>query len=470
MAIHEAMEQQTISISKAGINATLNARTSILAAANPLGGRYDKSKKLKHNLALPAPILSRFDLVHVMIDEPDDYRDHMLARHIVSLHRMKEKAIEVDFTLEQLQRYIRYSRCIKPQMTPEAQREIVDAYVKLRRGDAQPGSTTSYRITVRQLEALVRLSEALARLYCRAKILPKHVREARRLLSESIIAVEARDVTLEEDDDEIDEDADKGPILPSTMRASIAKEERKMENEREEVRRRSDAGQPAETNREREDREEREELAWERRTDDTDAGVSGGGVGEDDDGMVRDNNAAPSSQQPAGVVASTQIIAQENIPPTAGKKPKKKITISSEKYQSVKKMIRNHIRAKEFENPEQDTLGVKQRDIVEWYMEEFANNEADATETEDLTKELKLLKMIINKMINENTLIVIQEAPEPADEGDVPMLPDAGEGDVDDEDTALALQAAEEQKKKPKKKKPDLMERILGLDPNYPHE
>ena len=468
VAIHEAMEQQTISISKAGINATLNARTSILAAANPLGGRYDKSKNLKHNLALPAPILSRFDLVHVMIDEPDDYRDHMLARHIVSLHRMKEKAIEVDFTLEQLQRYIRYSRCIKPQMTPEAQREIVDAYVKLRRGDAQPGSTTSYRITVRQLEALVRLSEALARLYCRAKILPKHVREARRLLSESIIAVEARDVTLEEDDDEIDEDADKGPILPSAMRAAIAKEERKMENEREEVRRRSDAGLPAETNREREEREEREELAWERRADDTDAGVSGGGGGEDDDGMVRDNNAAPSSQQPAGVVASTQIIAQENIPPTDGKKPKKKITITSEKYQSVKKKIVNHIRAKELENPDQDTLGVKQRDIVEWYTEEFANNEDDATEMEKLMHELKVLKMIINKMINENTLIVIQEAPEPADEGDVPMLPDAGEGDVDAEETALAL--TEEQKKKPKRKKPDLMERILGLNPNYAHE
>ena len=85
-------------------------------------------------------------------------------------------------------------------------------------------------------------------------------------------------------------------------------------------------------------------------------------------------------------------------------------------------------------------------------------------------RELKVFKMIINKMINENTLIVIQEAPEPADEGDVPMLPDAGEGDVDAEDTALALQAAEEQKKKPKKKKPDLMERILGLNPNFAHE
>ena len=170
------------------------------------------------------------------------------------------------------------------------------------------------------------------------------------------------------------------------------------------------------------------------------------------------------------MVASTQIIAQENIPPTARKKQKKTTTITSVKYQSVKNMIVDHIHKKELDNPEQDTLGVKQRDIVEWYMEEFANNEDDATETENLTDELKLLKMIINKMINENTLIVIQEAPEPADEGDVPMLPDAGEGDVDDEDTALALQAAEEQKKKRKRKKPDLMERILGINPNFAHE
>ena len=82
-------------------------------------------------------------------------------------------------------------------------------------------------------------------------------------------------------------------------------------------------------------------------------------VGEDDDGMVRDNNAAPSSQQPAGVVASTQIIAQENIPPTAGKKPKKKITISSEEYQSVKNMIVNHIIAKEHRKPRSRYIGRK---------------------------------------------------------------------------------------------------------------
>jgi DNA replication licensing factor MCM6 len=122
VAIHEAMEQQTISIAKAGINATLNARTSILAAANPNGGRYDRSKKLKHNLSLPPAILSRFDLVHVMIDEPDEFHDYNLARHIVALHQHREQAIHVDYNLQQLQRYIRYARTIRPKMTPEAGR------------------------------------------------------------------------------------------------------------------------------------------------------------------------------------------------------------------------------------------------------------------------------------------------------------------------------------------------------------
>ncbi len=80
VAIHEAMEQQTISIAKAGIQATLNARTSILAAANPIGGRYDKSKTLRSNLNMSAPIMSRFDLFFIVLDECDEQTDHNIAR------------------------------------------------------------------------------------------------------------------------------------------------------------------------------------------------------------------------------------------------------------------------------------------------------------------------------------------------------------------------------------------------------
>ncbi|OAY77819.1 DNA replication licensing factor MCM6, partial [Ananas comosus] len=104
VAIHEAMEQQTISITKAGIQATLNARTAILAAANPTGGRYDKTKPLKYNVALPPAILSRFDLVYIMIDEPDDNTDYHIAHHIVRVHQKREDALAPPFTTAELKR------------------------------------------------------------------------------------------------------------------------------------------------------------------------------------------------------------------------------------------------------------------------------------------------------------------------------------------------------------------------------
>ncbi|KAK4398179.1 DNA replication licensing factor MCM6 [Sesamum angolense] len=163
VAIHEAMEQQTISITKAGIQATLNARTSILAAANPTGGRYDKTKPLKYNVALPPAILSRFDLVYVMIDDPDDQVDYRIAHHIVRVHQKREDALSPTFTTAELKRYISYAKTLKPKLTPEARQLLVESYVSLRRGDTAPGSRVAYRMTVRQLEALIRLSEALAR-------------------------------------------------------------------------------------------------------------------------------------------------------------------------------------------------------------------------------------------------------------------------------------------------------------------
>ncbi|KXZ56847.1 hypothetical protein GPECTOR_1g764 [Gonium pectorale] len=199
VAIHEAMEQQTISIAKAGIQATLNARASILAAANPMGGRYDKSKPLKYNVALPPAILSRFDLLHVMVDDTTEATDARIATHIVNVHRYQQNAFDVPYDTESLQHYIRYARSIKPEVTAEARAELVRSYKELRADDAAPGTQSSYRITVRQLEALIRLSEAMARVYCDKDIKPQYVREAKRLLRASILKIEQSDTVLDDD-------------------------------------------------------------------------------------------------------------------------------------------------------------------------------------------------------------------------------------------------------------------------------
>lgn len=210
VAIHEAMEQQTISITKAGIQATLNARTSILAAANPTGGRYDKSKPLKYNVALPPAILSRFDLVYIMIDDPDEQTDYHIAHHIVRVHQKHEEALAPAFTTAQVKRYIAYAKTLKPKLKAEARQLLVESYVSLRRGDTAPGSRVAYRMTVRQLEALIRLSEAIARSHLDTQVQPQYVRIAVRLLKTSIISVESSEIDLSEFEEEIRSDADGG--------------------------------------------------------------------------------------------------------------------------------------------------------------------------------------------------------------------------------------------------------------------
>jgi DNA replication licensing factor MCM6 len=117
VAIHEAMEQQTISIAKAGIQATLNARTSILAAANPVGGRYNRKISLRANVAMSAPIMSRFDLFFVVLDECNEAVDMNIAQHIVNVHRYRDAAISPEFSTESLQRYIAYARTFKPKVS-----------------------------------------------------------------------------------------------------------------------------------------------------------------------------------------------------------------------------------------------------------------------------------------------------------------------------------------------------------------
>ncbi|KAI9285284.1 MCM2/3/5 family-domain-containing protein [Umbelopsis sp. AD052] len=200
VAIHEAMEQQTISIAKAGIQATLNARTSILAAANPVGGRYNKKMTLKQNVNMSAPIMSRFDLFFVVLDDCNEVTDFNIARHIVSVHRLRDDFIQPEFSTAQLQRYIRYARTFRPKLTPEAAKKLAEYYRDLRADDSQGVAKNSYRITVRQLESMIRLSEAIARVYCREEITEAYVSEAYSLLQKSIIRVEQDDVEIEEFD------------------------------------------------------------------------------------------------------------------------------------------------------------------------------------------------------------------------------------------------------------------------------
>ena len=202
VAIHEAMEQQTISIAKAGIQATLNARTSILAAANPVGGRYNRKTTLRANINMSAPIMSRFDLFFVVLDECNEAVDRHLAEHIVGIHRDRDDAVQPEFSTEQLQRYIRFARTFKPEFTPEARKLLVEKYKELRANDAQGGiGRNSYRITVRQLESMIRLSEAIAKANCVEEVTPQFVKEAFSLLRQSIISVEKDDVEVDSDEE-----------------------------------------------------------------------------------------------------------------------------------------------------------------------------------------------------------------------------------------------------------------------------
>jgi len=170
VAIHEAMEQQVISISKAGIVARLNARASILAAGNPKLGLYDPSKPFVDNVNLPPTILSRFDLIFVLRDVPEKTRDMEMARYIMESHTNVER-IKPEIDPQLLRKYIIYARrYVRPRISEKARELIVEFFTtmrasalsKLREGES-PG-IMPIPITARQLEALVRLTEAHARM------------------------------------------------------------------------------------------------------------------------------------------------------------------------------------------------------------------------------------------------------------------------------------------------------------------
>ncbi|XP_019875892.1 DNA replication licensing factor Mcm6 [Aethina tumida] len=203
VAIHEAMEQQTISIAKAGVRATLNARTSILAAANPIGGRYDRAKSLQQNIMLSAPIMSRFDLFFILVDECNEVIDYAIARKIVDLHsNIEEESVHRVYSKQEVLQYISFARKFKPIINNEAGELLVRYYNRLRLRDSTTSGKSTWRITVRQLESMIRLAEAMARMDISDEVQPKHVREAYRLLNKSIIRVEQPDIHLDGEGDQ----------------------------------------------------------------------------------------------------------------------------------------------------------------------------------------------------------------------------------------------------------------------------
>ena len=205
-AIHEAMEQQTISLAKAGIHATLNARASVLAAANPIYGRYDRTKSLRYNVDISPPIMSRFDIFFVIFDEKNDDEDFLIAQHIVKMHRLLADAVQTDFTKEQLQTYIKFCRTINPQFTKESAEILKEEYKAIRQRQKMEQNRTSYKVTVRALESLIRLSEALARAHCDDTIRPNYVREVCRLLRNSNINIAKNDIEFEHLQEQINDE------------------------------------------------------------------------------------------------------------------------------------------------------------------------------------------------------------------------------------------------------------------------
>ncbi len=159
-ALHEVMEQQTCSVAKGGIVATLNARTSILSASNPIYGKYDPYKNITENVNLPVPLLTRFDLIFIVRDSPDKEKDNLVASHILEIHRDIEQAARPAIDIDLFSKYLSYAKQIEPALTPEAIDIVRSYYMDMRRIESE-GMIT---VTPRQLEALIRLASARSRL------------------------------------------------------------------------------------------------------------------------------------------------------------------------------------------------------------------------------------------------------------------------------------------------------------------
>lgn len=190
-ALHEAMEQQTVTISKANIQATLRAETTILAAANPKLGRFDPYQPIAAQIDLPPTLINRFDLIFPVKDVPNKDLDEKIAKHVLASHQ-EPKTFEPEIPIPFLKKYVSYVRQnIFPTLTEGAIEEITSFYVGLRNSATATGEyeVKPIPITARQLEALIRLSEASARIRLSSKVLRKDAKRAIDLLKHCLMEV-----------------------------------------------------------------------------------------------------------------------------------------------------------------------------------------------------------------------------------------------------------------------------------------
>ncbi|KAM5587716.1 DNA replication licensing factor MCM3 [Rosa sericea] len=246
VAIHEVMEQQTVTIAKAGIHASLNARCSVVAAANPIYGSYDRSLTPTKNIGLPDSLLSRFDLLFIVLDQMDPDIDRQVSEHVLRMHRYRsasggeamldansgyggEDEIDNDstvfvkynrmlhgkktsrgqkrdtLTIKFLKKYIHYAKHrIQPDLTDEASEQIATAYAELRDASSNAKTGGTLPITARTLETIIRLSTAHAKLKLSRKVTKSDVDAALKVLNFAIYHKELTDMEEREQEREME--------------------------------------------------------------------------------------------------------------------------------------------------------------------------------------------------------------------------------------------------------------------------
>ncbi len=188
-AMHEALEQQTVSINKANIQATLRSETTVLAAANPKFGRFDPYELLAKQIDLPSTLINRFDLIFPVRDLPDKEKDDKLASFILNLHK-EDTSEEVSLETDMIKKYVGYAKQrVRPKLTDEALKEIKEYFVTMRSSGTEEERIQSIPISARQLEGLIRLSEASARTRLSSKVTKRDAKRAIDLLHHCLMLI-----------------------------------------------------------------------------------------------------------------------------------------------------------------------------------------------------------------------------------------------------------------------------------------